>query len=155
MEKQSRLKPTLLSLACYFQSGISVDRLHEATVLIILFNLDNWWRESQGRMQNKGRTSVGSALVTCNYYLTAKEGNEIRRDISPTINDESALLCLDAVLFCRKTENYKCKQNTEAAAAVTMEGKKASVSKTFPPPTVSLFGSVVPACIRLGSHFRL
>lgn len=76
-------------------------------------------------MQNKGKISVRSALVTCNYYLTAKEGNKKRRDISPTIIDESALLCLDAVVFCRKTKNYKCKQNTEAA--VTMEGEKKSV----------------------------
>lgn len=53
-------------------------------------------------MWTKGAVSTGSALVMCDYYLTAKDRNLTRGGISTKIIDESALLCLDAVLLCRK-----------------------------------------------------
>lgn len=75
-------------------------RLHKDTLLIILFNLDNWC--TNFKMQTKGMISRGSALVVWDYYLTVQNGNVIRRDSNAKLIDESACLCLDAVLFSRK-----------------------------------------------------
>lgn len=71
-------------------------------------------------MQTKGMISRGSALVVWDYYLTVQDGNVIRRDSSSKLIDESACLCLDAVLFCRKQRGGGKKSNvsrTEAAEA--------------------------------------
>lgn len=75
-------------------------------------------------MQTKGTISKGSALVMWDYYLTVQDRKVIRRDISAKIIDESACLCLDAVLICRKQrKKINCKQNTEAAAKQRQWGK--------------------------------
>lgn len=60
-------------------------------------------------MQTKGTISTGSALVVWDPYLTVQDGNVIRRDSSAKIIDESACLCLDAVLVCRKQTGEKKK----------------------------------------------
>lgn len=116
-------------------------------------------------MQTKGMISRRSALVRWDYYLTVQDGSVIRRDSSAKLIDESACLCLDAALFCRKQRGEEKKKSnvsrTEAAEAAATQrelgGKSASVNKmqVFLPPTVSLFGSAVPECTTLQSHFRL
>lgn len=50
---------------------------------------------------DQGHGQKGTALVMCNYYLTAMGGKVLSKDIGVKIIDESAL-GFDAVLFKQK-----------------------------------------------------
>lgn len=72
---------------------------HKEAVLIILFNLDNWGTDFKVECRPRARSARGLPL-SCGI-VTSQSRTEVLH-LSAKIIDESACLCLDAVLICRK-----------------------------------------------------
>lgn len=86
-------------------------------------NLDKWCTHFKVEFRARARSAWGLPL-SCNDYLPATEGSIISKDIIAESIDESAVVCLGAVLFYGRQKQIQCKQKSEAAATRQQWGRK-------------------------------